>query len=90
MLQLVDETLEDYELMFADTGLEFPETLENVKKVAEYYGKSLRTASAGDSFWESIRVFGPPPTMDTRWCCKICKLGPITRLIDENYEGGAA
>ncbi len=87
VLQLVDETLEDYELMFADTGLEFPETLENVKKVAEYYGKTLKTASAENSFWDSISVFGPP-TLDTRWCCKICKLGPITRLIDENYEGG--
>lgn len=87
VLQLVDETLDDYEIMFADTGLEFPETLENVKKVAEYYGKNLKIASAGDSFWDSLNVFGPP-TMDTRWCCKICKLGPITRLIDENYEGG--
>ena len=87
VLQLVDESLEDYEIMFANTGLEFPETLENVKQVSEHYGKKLRTASAGDSFWDSISIFGPP-TMDTRWCCKICKLGPITRLIDENYEGG--
>jgi phosphoadenosine phosphosulfate reductase len=87
VLQLVDETLDDYEIMFADTGLEFPETLENVKKVVSYYGKELRTVSAGDSFWNSISVFGPP-TLDTRWCCKICKLGPITRLINENYEGG--
>ncbi|MDD3874754.1 MAG: phosphoadenosine phosphosulfate reductase family protein, partial [Methanosarcina sp.] len=87
VLQLVDESLEDYEIMFADTGLEFPETLENVKQVVEYYGKKLRTTSAGDSFWDSISVFGPP-TMDTRWCCKICKLGPITQLIDENYKGG--
>jgi phosphoadenosine phosphosulfate reductase len=87
VLQLVDETLDDYEIMFADTGLEFPETLENVQKVSEQYGKEVRISSAGDSFWESINIFGPP-TMDTRWCCKICKLGPITRLIDENYEGG--
>lgn len=87
VLQLVDESLDDYEIMFADTGLEFPETLENVKQVVEHYGKKLRTASAGEAFWNSISVFGPP-TMDTRWCCKICKLGPITRLIDENYEGG--
>lgn len=87
VLQLVDGALDDYEIMFADTGLEFPETLENVKKVTEYYGKELRTASAGNSFWDSINVFGPP-TMDTRWCCKICKLGPIARLIDENYDGG--
>jgi phosphoadenosine phosphosulfate reductase len=87
VLQLVDETLDDYEIMFADTGLEFPETLENVKEVAEYYRKTLRTASAENSFWDSINIFGPP-TLDTRWCCKICKLGPITRLIDENYDGG--
>lgn len=87
VLQLVDESLDDYEIMFADTGLEFPETLENVKQVVEHYGKKLRTASAGEAFWDSISIFGPP-TMDTRWCCKICKLGPITRLIDENYEGG--
>lgn len=87
VLQLVSESLDDYEIMFADTGLEFPETVENVKQVVEHYGKKLRTSSAGDAFWNSISVFGPP-TMDTRWCCKICKLGPITRLIDENYEGG--
>ena len=87
VLQLVDEVLEDYEIIFADTGLEFPETLENVKKVASYYGKPLKTTSAGSAFWDSIGIFGPP-TMDTRWCCKICKLGPITRLIGENYEGG--
>jgi len=87
VLQLVSESLDDYEIMFADTGLEFPETVENVKQVVEHYGKKLRTSSAGDAFWNSISIFGPP-TMDTRWCCKICKLGPITRLIDENYEGG--
>ncbi len=87
VLQLVDESLDDYEIMFADTGLEFPETVENVKQVVEHYGKKLSSSSAGDTFWDSISVFGPP-TMDTRWCCKICKLGPITRLIDENYKGG--
>ncbi|WP_440956731.1 phosphoadenosine phosphosulfate reductase family protein [Methanosarcina sp. Mfa9] len=87
VLQLVDEVLEDYEILFADTGIEFPETLENVREVGTYYGKPLKITSAGDAFWDSIGVFGPP-TMDTRWCCKICKLGPIVRLIDENYENG--
>ncbi len=87
VLQLVSESLDDYEIMFADTGLEFPETLENVKQVVEHYGRKIRTSSAGEAFWDSISVFGPP-TMDTRWCCKICKLGPITRLIDENYGSG--
>ncbi|MDD3042113.1 MAG: phosphoadenosine phosphosulfate reductase family protein [Methanosarcinaceae archaeon] len=87
VLQLVAECLDDYEIMFADTGIEFPETLENVRKVAEYYGKPLRLTSAGEAFWDSIGIFGPP-TMDTRWCCKICKLGPITRLIQDNYGKG--
>ncbi|MDD4750080.1 MAG: phosphoadenosine phosphosulfate reductase family protein [Methanosarcinaceae archaeon] len=87
VLQLVEECLDDYEIMFADTGIEFPETLENVQKVAQHYGKPLRTTSAGEAFWDSIGVFGPP-SMDTRWCCKICKLGPITRLIRDNYGKG--
>jgi len=43
---------------------------------------------AGDSFWDSISRFWPSYPWIPRWCCKICKLGPITQLIDENYKGG--
>ncbi|WP_406660413.1 phosphoadenosine phosphosulfate reductase family protein [Methanolobus sp. ZRKC3] len=87
VLHLVSECLEDYELLFADTGIEFPETLDNVAQVAQIYGKPLHSISSGDAFWDSIENFGPP-SVEVRWCCKVCKLGPITQIIDDNYDDG--
>lgn len=86
-LHLVHECTADYDIIFADTGLEFPETLQNVTDVAGYYGKEAIIEGAGNVFWESVSDFGPP-SLEMRWCCKVCKLGPITRLIEENYENG--
>lgn len=86
-LQLVSECMDDYEIIFADTGLEFPETVKNVQVAVKRYGRPLRLISVGDAFWRSVDDFGPP-SVEVRWCCKVCKLGPITQLIEENYENG--
>lgn len=74
-------------LIFVDTGLEFPETLQNVHEVAKDFSLELVVESAGDSFWKNIEHFGPP-AKDFRWCCKTCKLGPATRLIQKNFPEG--
>ncbi|WP_292486371.1 phosphoadenosine phosphosulfate reductase family protein [Methanohalobium sp.] len=87
VLQLVSECLNDFTIIFADTGLEFPETVENTYMVADKYNQDLKTESAGNAFWESVDNFGPP-SIEVRWCCKVCKLGPITRLIENNFENG--
>lgn len=87
VLQLVSECLENFDILFADTGIEFPETVINAHEVSKLYGKHLRSISSGNAFWESVDSFGPP-SVEMRWCCKVCKLGPITQLIEENYEEG--
>ncbi|MDG6243958.1 MAG: phosphoadenosine phosphosulfate reductase family protein [Methanolobus sp.] len=87
VLHLVSECLDDYDLLFADTGIEFPETVKNVHDVAEFYGKPLKMISCGNAFWDSVDSFGPP-SVEVRWCCKVCKLGPITQIINDNYENG--
>ena len=87
VLQLVSECLEDFDILFADTGIEFPETVSNTQEVSQLYGKPLRSISSGNAFWESVDSFGPP-SVEMRWCCKVCKLGPITQLIEGNYEEG--
>jgi phosphoadenosine phosphosulfate reductase len=87
VLHLVSECVDDYELLFADTGIEFPETVENVAEVARLYGKPLNSIDSGDAFWDSVENFGPP-SVEVRWCCKVCKLGPITQIINDNYENG--
>jgi len=74
-------------LIFTNTGLEFPETLENVKKAAERYELELFIEEAGDAFWRALEHFGPP-AKDFRWCCKTCKLGPTTSLIRQHFPDG--
>jgi len=86
-LLLVKEVIKEFDVWFVDTGLEFPETLENVKKVVDKYNLNIKTISAEDAFWKNVDKFGMP-SMESRWCCKICKLGPITQLIEKNYENG--
>lgn len=74
-------------LLFVDTGLEFEETLQHVRDVAEQFDLPLLEEQAGDVFWETLDFFGPP-ARDFRWCCKTCKLGPATRLIDRHFPDG--
>lgn len=74
-------------VMFLDTGLELPETVENVREVVEKYGLEMDVVNAGDAFWRGLGVFGPP-AKDYRWCCKACKLGPTTMYIKERFPGG--
>lgn len=71
-------------IIFADTGLEFPETLENVRIVRDKYGLELIERSGNAGFWEGFEVNGPP-AVDFRWCCKACKLSPVKTLIEETW-----
>ena len=71
-------------IIFADTGLEFPETLENVRIVRDTYGLELIERSGNQGFWEGFEVNGPP-AVDYRWCCKACKLTPVKQLIEETW-----
>ena len=75
------------ELIFVDTGIEFPETLKYVREFAKENHLKLHKAEAGNAFWENVKTFGPP-AKDFRWCCKVCKLGPITELISERFRNG--
>ncbi|MEM3341288.1 MAG: phosphoadenosine phosphosulfate reductase family protein [Thermoplasmata archaeon] len=75
------------EVIFVDTGLEFPQTLSNVEEVVQRYGLTLLRAEAKNAFFENLPRFGLP-ARDYRWCCKVCKLGPVTTLIREKYPGG--
>lgn len=86
---LAERTVGGVELMFTDTGLEFPETVEYVHRFAEDNGLRLHVAEAGDGFRQNVDIFGPP-AKDFRWCCKVCKLGPIADLIARDFPRGTA
>ncbi len=84
---LTEAAAKDFDLIFTDTGLEFPETLSYVRDFARKHKRKLHVAEAGNGFKANVDVFGPP-AKDFRWCCKVCKLGPITDLIARDFPKG--
>lgn len=87
-LDLACKAFGDVEVIFNDTGLELPETINNVNAVSESYSLKLHVASANGIFWRAIEVFGPPGK-DYRWCCKVTKLVPIAKLTKTMWPTGA-
>jgi len=75
-------------LFFLDTGLELPETLQHIKEFADLRNVKVISDAAGDQFWESVDVFGPP-ARDFRWCCKVLKLGPAAKTIADELGGNS-
>ncbi|MBY9000297.1 MAG: phosphoadenosine phosphosulfate reductase family protein [Candidatus Heimdallarchaeota archaeon] len=91
-LRLVMDALpdEDVKVLFADTGIEFPETIDYVKESSKSlnFEKNLVIESVpSDLFWEAFNRFGPPGR-DFRYCCKFAKLAPIQKLIEQTFSGG--
>lgn len=84
---IASRAVRDLELIFVDTGIEFPETVRYVDDFAEKNNLVLHKARAGDAFFKNVDTFGPP-AKDFRWCCKTCKLGPITELISRDFPDG--
>jgi phosphoadenosine phosphosulfate reductase len=71
-------------LLFADTGMEFPETYANVEEAARHYGLDLIRTDGKTQFWEHFERQGPP-AVNARWCCRVCKLTPVANLIRQQW-----
>ena len=87
VLDLVRSVTRDFATVFIDTGLEHPRTRDYVASFAREEGLRLMTAHAGSAFDDNLPSFGPP-AKDFRWCCKVCKLAPLTALIEERFPSG--
>ncbi|MCZ7380812.1 MAG: phosphoadenosine phosphosulfate reductase family protein [Candidatus Methanoperedens sp.] len=74
-------------VFFANTGIEFPETVEFVRRFSRENNIELIEVETKEAFWENLPSFGPP-AKDFRWCCKVCKLAPINSVIEECTRGG--
>lgn len=88
VLDLVRSVTNDFATVFIDTGLEHPRTRDYVSAFAKEEGLRLLRAHAGSAFDDNLQAFGPP-AKDFRWCCKVCKLAPLTALIEEHFPSGA-
>ncbi|MCD6381799.1 MAG: phosphoadenosine phosphosulfate reductase family protein [Candidatus Aenigmarchaeota archaeon] len=79
---LVKKVLGNVPLFFADTTLEYKETIEFIKEFAKKYNFELLTRENDDFYrndnciWDMIRELGPP-SIPYRWCCSVFKAYPV-------------
>ncbi|MFX1285401.1 MAG: phosphoadenosine phosphosulfate reductase family protein [Promethearchaeota archaeon] len=84
-LDLVARSNVSYEIIFSDTGLEYPETLENIALIKQKYQKEVIVQrNKLWEFWNRFDQFGPP-SRNTRWCCKSAKLSPINEIMEKFF-----
>ncbi|NPA62212.1 MAG: phosphoadenosine phosphosulfate reductase family protein [Methanococci archaeon] len=81
---LANEIIDDLEVIFVDTGLEFKETTKFVKKFAKKYGLNLTILKSKD-FWKALEENGIP-TKENRWCNSVCKLNPLKNYLEKYRE----
>ncbi len=84
-LNLVAQSDVEYDIIFSDTGLEYSETLDNIRLIGKEYQRKVHIKENDKwDFWDRFNQFGPP-SRNSRWCCKSAKLSPINELLDEIY-----
>jgi len=80
---------DDVEIIFCDTGLEFPETYATIEETAKYYNMDIKFLRAGKTFEEYLESFnGLYPSMSRRWCTERLKTRPLTKYIRSLLRGG--
>jgi len=86
-LCLAQKALFRPEVLFINTGLEFPETVQYVRDLCRIHKLRLQEIESEGDFFDQVKRYGPP-AKDFRWCCKTNKLGPMTTYLKEHYAQG--
>lgn len=96
LLDLVKKALPkgSFVVVFGDTGMEFPDTYEIIRKTQQQCNKEeipFYIAKSHLNPMDSWRLFGPPSRV-LRWCCSVHKSTPQTLKLREitgknDYKG---
>jgi 3'-phosphoadenosine 5'-phosphosulfate sulfotransferase (PAPS reductase)/FAD synthetase len=70
----------EFDLLFADTGAEFPETYQTISKLAQYIGRKLYVVSGGGMFSKLVSQGYFLPSNRARWCTRELKLKPMEQF----------
>jgi phosphoadenosine phosphosulfate reductase len=88
-LDLALAKYDDVEIVFIDTSIEFPETLEMMTETAKFYGLEITFLRAGKTFEEYLDDLGGMyPSWRRRWCQDRLKERPLKRYINSLIRGG--
>ena len=75
--------------IYGDTTLEYPETLQYVKRFRKEHPKTpfLISRNNDKDFYDLCEKTSGPPSRVMRWCCTIFKTGAIQRKITSIFKG---
>lgn len=73
----------DIPVLFNNTGIEYPETLEFVKRLSKTYNFDLHIVGPEINFFKEVKKRGWA-TNDHRWCCEPLKDEPAHKFLMKN------
>lgn len=98
LLMMLEKGMKIDEIVFCDTGLEFPDMYDHIDKVEAYIGRKITRLKADRSFeywaFEHVKVKGKTkgeigygwPSMRIRWCTDRLKTSVINRYFKEKRK----
>jgi 3'-phosphoadenosine 5'-phosphosulfate sulfotransferase (PAPS reductase)/FAD synthetase len=96
LLMMIEKGMPIDEIIFCDTGMEFPEMYHHIEKVERYIGRSI-TVLKGKNTFEYYLIYHKKksnynatghgfPRMKSRWCTGILKEEPFNKYIKKFGE----
>ncbi len=86
-LHLARQIQSDVDVVFLDTTIELPETVEYTKELAKLWNLNLISVRPSHDFLELCKLIGPPSRF-MKWCCKTQKFSQMNKLLHERYNEG--
>jgi len=72
----------EFELVFADTGAELPETYWMIPRIAAALGKKLHVVCGGTFYQQLVNFRFMLPSFQRRWCTRILKAAPLDKFYN--------
>lgn len=86
-LHLARQIQSDVDVVFLDTTIELPETVEYTTELARLWNLNLISVRPSHDFLELCKLIGPPSRF-MKWCCKTQKFSQMNKLLHERYREG--
>ncbi|MBD3229430.1 MAG: phosphoadenosine phosphosulfate reductase family protein, partial [Candidatus Lokiarchaeota archaeon] len=89
VVSLVSKALDDFQINYVRSEIEFPETNKFVKYCIRKMGLEDKFVEIKvDNKLESLSKLLGPPQIDNNWCVNIYKLGPTNKLYEKHFSDG--
>ena len=100
LLMMIERGMTVDDIIFCDTGVEFPELYKHISDVERYIGRPITRLKDEHDFWWWFGEYMPMKgrnaglscgygwsSMKNRWCTDRLKLRPIRRYFRNHYHG---